>query len=78
MHRGIEAVRILLVHAASWLRTRVVIALIPQSEKPSRRLEISHLGLLSLCLIAAVMLGGAVISLSSYGILQGLCGFPGS
>lgn len=68
MHRGIEAVRILLVHAASWLRTRVVIALIPQSEKPSRRLEISHLGLLSLCLIAAVMLGGAVISLSSYGI----------
>ncbi len=65
---SIEVVRIVWVHVISWLRTRVVIALIPQSEKPSVRLEISHLGLLVLCALSITLIGGAALSLGSYGI----------
>jgi len=50
----------------AWGRTRVVFAMIPQSERPSRKFEIRRFSLLAIVLTIVICIGAAIISIGAY------------
>jgi murein DD-endopeptidase MepM/ murein hydrolase activator NlpD len=64
---GADVVRVAIRRFFSWGRARFVIALIPQSEKPARRFEISRFSFIAIGIALVLFVGLAVFSLSAYG-----------
>ncbi|MFZ5859876.1 MAG: M23 family metallopeptidase [Spirochaetota bacterium] len=63
---GLDVVRVAVRRFFSWGRTRFVFAVIPQSEKPARKLELSRFSLIAIGVAALVFAGGAIVSISAY------------
>jgi len=60
------ALQVALRRLLAWGRTRVVFAMIPQSERPSRKFEIRRFSLLAIVLTIAICIGAAIISIGAY------------
>jgi murein DD-endopeptidase MepM/ murein hydrolase activator NlpD len=64
---GVDVVRVAIRRFFAWGRTRFVLAVIPQSEKPARRFEISRFSLIAIGIAVVLFVSLAVFSLSAYG-----------
>ena len=60
------ALQVTLRRLLAWGRTRVVFAMIPQSERPSRKFEIRRFSLLAIVLTIVICIGAAIISIGAY------------
>ncbi len=60
------ALQVALRRLLAWGRTRVVFAMIPQSERPSRKFEIRRFSLLAIVLTIVICIGAAIISIGAY------------
>jgi len=62
-----DAARVVFRKFLSWGKSRVVIALIPQSEKRARKVELNHFSVLVIAIMAALIAFGAIAALARYG-----------
>ena len=60
------ALQVALRRLLAWGRTRLVFAMIPQSEKPSRKFEIRRSSLLAIILVIVLSVSAAIISIGAY------------
>ena len=60
-------VQVELKRLLTWGRTRIVFAIIPQSERPPRKIEIGRFSLLIIVLTVVICVGAAIISIGAYG-----------
>ena len=60
-------VQVELKRLLTWGRTRIVFAIIPQSERPPRKFEIGRFSLLIIVLTVVICVGAAIISIGAYG-----------
>ena len=64
---GFDVVRVAVRRFFSWGRTRFIFAVIPQSEQPARKLELSRFSLIAIGVAALVFAGSAIASIAAYG-----------
>jgi len=60
------ALQVALRRLLAWGRTRLVFAMIPQSERPSRKFEIRRFSLLAIVLVIVLSVSAAIISIGAY------------
>ena len=60
------ALQVALRRLLTWGRTRLVFAMIPQSERPSRKFEIRRFSLLAIVLVIVLSVSAAIISIGAY------------
>lgn len=63
---GVDVARVAIRRFFAWGRARFVFAVIPQSEKPARRFEISRFSLIAVGVVLILFVGFAGYSLSAY------------
>lgn len=65
---GFDVVRVAFRRFSSWGSGRLVIALIPQSEKPARKFELSRFSLVAIGAAALIVAGTALYAVTRYGV----------